>query len=146
MKVILFSLLGIFLYALAGVLVEVKLKNVNTLTLMAMYPVIIFAAAVIMRQVTYRPDAGYDFPVGAMFGWVMVLGVIYAGADFFYVGAYTAGGDVRTITAVVVVAPVFASVIKYYWLGSVPNRWQLLSFVAAAITVALANKGMSVQN
>ena len=71
----------------------------------------------------------------------IVLGLIYTAGDYFFVSAYTNGGDVVTITCITVLIPVVASLMKFGITKHVPNLWQVSGYLLAAVAVLLVAKG-----
>ena len=83
-------------------------------------------------------------PSGSMIILTILVGLAYFIADSFYLGAYTGGGDVLTVTARVVMIPVLASAIKYFWTGGLPNLYQVIGYILAVAAVIMVAKGSSV--
>lgn len=140
-KPVVFALLGMALYALANLILEQKFSKFNNLTLMCVYILPILLVAIIGRQLTRTSDPSFDFPVGLDLAILVMMGLIFAAADYFYIGAYTSGGDLLTISCIVVMFPVFASLLKFAWTLALPNMWQMGGYVLAAGAVLLIAKG-----
>src|SRR5262245_2976071 len=121
MKPILFTLIATACYAVCNVLLELKFSKLNALTLMIMYASVIWISAFGVRQLVKTDDPSFSFPVGTMLLLVIMLGLIYAAGDYFFVSAYTNGGDVVTITCITVLIPVVASLLKFGITKSLPN-------------------------
>lgn len=147
-KAVVFAILAPILYASGNVLLEHKFSKYNNLTLMIAYGAIITVSAITMRALTKDGNASYDFPVGNELWLLVVLGLIFFAADYFFIGAYTNDGDLLTITILMILLPVFASLFKF--IGSFiingmvytqPNQLQLSGYILAAIAVLLVVKG-----
>lgn len=93
------------------------------------------------RVVTKNSDPSFDFPAGNDLLILFGIGLIFFAADYFYIGAYTNGGDLATVTCIVALLPVVASVFKFAWTQSLPNAYQASGFVLAFIAVLLVSKG-----
>lgn len=106
-----------------------------------MYSPLIFLLALAFRQTMYVQNSGFEFPTGTTFLLVLVLGTLYACADFSYVSAYTQGGDVRMVLTIASLSPVFASVIKIGLGQGLPNGWQIASYIVALAAIVIAAKG-----
>ncbi len=145
MKSVWFSLFAVAFYAAANVLLEQKLSKYNNLTIIVCYAAVITGCAFLLRQTTKTSDPSYAFPSGSDLGLVLFLGLLFVAADYFYIGAYTTGGNLLTITSIMIMFPVLASVIKFLWVGAVPNRYHVLGYVVAAIAVILIAKGNMIQ-
>src|SRR5690349_15669048 len=113
MKPILFALVATACYAVCNVLLELKFSKLNALTLMIVYASVIWISAVSLRQLVKTNDPSFSFPAGTTLVLALVLGLIYTAGDYFFVGAYTNGGDVVTITCITILIPVVASLLKF---------------------------------
>jgi len=141
MKPILFTLVATACYAVCNVLLELKFSKLNALTVMILYASVIWISAVGVRQLVKTDDPSFRFPTGTMLLLALVLGLIYATGDYFFVSAYTKGGDVVTITSITVLIPVVASLLKFGITKQLPNAWQISGYVLAAGAVFLVAKG-----
>jgi uncharacterized membrane protein len=141
MKPVLFTLIATACYAICNVLLDVKFSRLNALTLMIVYASVIWISAFGVRQLVKTEDPSFSFPTGSLLFLAIVLGLIYATGDYFFVSAYTNGGDVVTITCITVMIPVVASLIKFGLTKSLPNLWQVSGYVLAAGAVVLVAKG-----
>jgi drug/metabolite transporter (DMT)-like permease len=141
MKPIVFTLVATACYAVCNVLLELKFSKLNALTLMIVYASVIWISAVGLRQLVKTNDPSFGFPVGTMLLVAIGLGLIYTIGDYFFVSAYTSGGDVITITCITVLIPVVASLLKFGITKQLPNLWQVSGYVLAAAAVVLVAKG-----
>jgi len=141
MKPILFALIATAFYSVCNVLLELKFSKLNALTLMIVYASVIWISAVGMRHLVKTDDPSFSFPTGTMLALAIMLGLIYTIGDYFFISAYTSGGDVVTITCITILIPVVASLIKFGITKSVPNLWQVSGYVLAAGGVILVAKG-----
>ena len=141
MKPILFTLVATACYAVCNVLLELKFSKLNALTLMILYASVIWISAFGMRQFVKTSDPSFRFPAGTLLFLAIVLGLIYAAGDYFFVSAYTNGGDVITITCITILIPVVASLIKFGITKQLPNLWQASGYILAAGAVVLVAKG-----
>lgn len=145
MKPVIFALLAMVCYAISNVLLELKFSKYNTFTIMICYLSIVVTFAIIGRQVTLTDDPSFKFPTGSALMWMIVLGLVFTAADYFYIGAYTNGGSLMTITGIVVMFPVFASIVKFAVNRDLPNGWQVAGYALAVCAVALVTKGSMVK-
>lgn len=141
MQSIIYAFIGTILYAMTGVVIEQKLEKFNTpsLVFLFMVPMIPIALVWIWAQKSLHQQV--NFPSGTAFWLVMVLGVLYYFADYFYIGAFTSGGNVLTITTIVLIAPAIASIIKYYWVGGKPSALQVGGYLCIVAGMLLITKG-----
>ncbi len=140
-KPIVFALLAMALYAVANVLLEQKFAKFNNLTLMCIYVLPILFIGIVGRQLTKTSDPSFDFPIGQDMVILVIMGFIFAAADYFYIGAFTNGGSLLTITSIMIMFPVFASLIKFVWMQGLPNMWQIGGYILAVGAVMLIAKG-----
>jgi len=141
MKPILFSLVATGCYAVCNVLLELKFSKLNALTVMILYASVIWISAFGMRQFINTGDPSFSFPTGKLLVLAIVLGLIYTAGDYFFVSAYTSGGDVITITCITILIPVIASLLKFGITQQLPNLWQVSGYLLAAAGVFLVAKG-----
>ena len=148
MKAYLFTVLASVVYSLASVLVEYKFPRYNNLSLIVVYSLVIFVIATIVRATMKGSDASYAFPVGVDLVFLVVLGVLFFVADYLYIGSYTNGGDLMTITMLAVLFPVYAAVLKFFgsfvFEGMVfqpPNFYQIAGYFFAGLAVLFILKG-----
>lgn len=143
-KPVIFSFLALACYSVTNVILQEKFSKFNNLTLMCVYMVPILVVAVIGRVVTKTSDPSFDFPVGQDLAVLIGVGILFAIADYFYVGAYTNGGDLTTTTCIIAMLPVVASIIRYAWVGGIPNAYQISGYFCALLAVLLVAKGSAV--
>lgn len=134
------------LYAASNVILEEKLASYHTLALLVVWDALMLALSLIglgWLKFTGQPVA---IPAGAALGLTAGVGIMYFAADFLFIGAYTGGGKLMTVTAITVMFPAMAVAMKYFWTGhGLPNGYQLGSYAAAAVAVFLAVKGSVVR-
>ena len=145
MKPILYALFGTICYAMGNVLLEQKLSKYNNLTLIVCFSFITCGLALIMRQFTKNDDPSYSFPVGLGLVFMLVLGVIYFGGDYFFIGAYTNGGNLFTIVSITLLFPVFASIFKLAFTKNTPNLWHIGGYLLATLAVLMVTRGNMVK-
>lgn len=140
-KPVVFSLLAVVCYAIANVLFEQRFAKYNNLTLICVYAVPIFLVGVVGHALTKTSDPSFDFPVGVDLTLLIAIGFILGAADYFYTGAYTHGGDLLTITSIIVMMPIVASMFKFVLTRNLPNMWLVGGYVLAIGAVILIAKG-----
>ena len=152
-KALVFAILAPVLYALANVILEHKYAKYNNLTVLIVVYATVFVLAVAVRQVVKTTGPSFDFPSGnELLFCILGLSVVFFFADYFFIGAYTNGGDILTITILTLLFPVFASLFKF--IGSKfidgmtytqPNPYQMGGYALAIIAVLLVVKGSPVK-
>lgn len=147
-KALSFAIAAPILYAFANVILEYKFSKYNNLSILVVYTPIIVALAVSLYFVTKTSDVSYTLPAGNDLWLLVGIGVVFFVADYLFIGAYTNGGDLITITILTLLFPVFASLFKYA--GSLvvsgmvyapPNVWQISGYILAAVAILFVVKG-----
>jgi drug/metabolite transporter (DMT)-like permease len=143
MKSIIYALIGIILYAVQNTIIDVRLKQYSTVSLLVgMYIILLplgvglFLYQKYMGQAMITPS-GNDFKIVAFVAAMFFIG------DFFYVGAYTSGGNVVTITILLVLMPVIGGLMKFWWLKESPTPYHFVAFVCAALAIVFIALGDS---
>lgn len=148
-KALVFAVLAPVFYALGNVVLEHKFSKYNNLTIMIATYSFIIALAIIVRHAVKTGDPSFNFPAGNEL-WLGVAGLalILFCADYFFIGAYTNGGDLATITFLTILFPVFASFFKFFGSKFIPgmvyvqpNYWLIAGYVLAAVAVLCIIKG-----
>ena len=141
MKPIWLALCALVMWALQNVFLDVKLSRFSEIAiLLELYLVMLplaFVGWLYMR--------GTHQTVVAPQGWMLVLvllsGVMYFAADYCFISAYTSGGHLLAVSTIVVLFPIFSSIIRYLWVGGTPNRYHLAGYLLAGMAVLLLGKG-----
>ncbi len=141
MKPVIFSLIAMIFFAVSNTMLEMKFSKYNNLTLMSAYSFVICVFATMTRLVVKKEDPSFLFPTGTNLALLFLMGLLFAIADYFYVGAYTNGGSLLTVTSITIMFPIFASVIKFLVAKQVPNKWQFAGYILAACAILMVVKG-----
>jgi drug/metabolite transporter (DMT)-like permease len=145
MKPVLYASLAVLFYALGNVITEQKLKSYTQFaTMLYCYvPMVVMTmtALLILRS---RGQA-IAFPSGSALVVAGVIALVFFAADTFFFSAYTNNADSFTVSAIAVMFPAAASLMKYAWTGAVPNRYHVAAYAIAILAVALAEKGNALQ-
>ena len=144
-KPVMFALLAMVFYAITNVVLAEKFSKFNNLTVMCVYVVPIVLVAFVGRWLTKTSDPSFDFPVGSDLLTLIIIGFLWAAADYFYIGAFTIGGSLLTITSIMIMFPAVAILIKYLWTRDLPNMWMIGGYILAAGAVMLVIKGSTVR-
>lgn len=145
MKPVLFACLAVLFYALGNVITEQKLKPYTQFgTMLFCYvPMVVFAIGALgflkMRQ---QPIA---LPTGNALYVAGLIAVVFFVADTFFFSAYTNNADSFTVSAITLMFPAFASLMKYLWTGQTPNRYHVAAYAVAIVAVVLAERGNQLQ-
>ncbi len=146
MKPVIFSIVATLCYAFCNVLIERYLVKYNNLTIVICYTAVILFLTLFARQIIKTTDdPSFDFPTGDAAWIILGVGLLYTVADYCYIGAYTGGGSLITITSIISMFPIFASLIKFLFTKDLPNIWQLSGYAVAVIAILLVAKGSTVE-
>ena len=135
MKSIVYACIAIMLYAIQNTIIDVKLKNNSTASLLLVFYIVLLPLAIGLFCYQKLSGQAVTIPQGNTLWIVVAVAVMFFVADFFYFGAYTSGGDVATITIILVLMPVVSALIKFLWVKDVPTPYHMIGFVFAAISV-----------
>lgn len=140
MKPILLALAGMTIYAVTGVIIEQRLEKFSTAALVLLFTAPMVVISLIWLAVQ-KSNGGVAFPAGGALVLTLLLGAIYFFGDYFYLGAFTSGGNVLAISTVAILAPVLTALIRHFWVGGWPNAYQVGGYALAAAAVLLLAKG-----
>lgn len=141
MKSVLYACAAMVLYAIQNVTIEQRLAKYSTVSILFYFYLVMFPMAAIL--VSYMKVSGQQlaWPSGNAITLVLGVGVAYFFADYCFVSAYTSGGSIMTVMILAMMFPVFASIIKYFWVGGLPNFYQIASYLVAVVSILLLIKG-----
>lgn len=145
------AMLSYFLYASQAAILEQKLGQFSTATILLIVYIVAIPLAVGRLFMMVQAGTPVVWPSsGASLGWVAVASIVFFLADFCMVRAYTlsferGGQYLFEIVAVGALFPVFAVLIKWLWTGALPNRWSCAAFITAFVTVMFAAKSVTSQ-
>ncbi|MEY2640871.1 MAG: hypothetical protein RL150_264 [Candidatus Parcubacteria bacterium] len=142
MKTTLYALIGIVLYAIQNAIIDVKLKQYSPTGILLGFYIILLPLALGLFLWQKASGQPVGIPTGKPFLILSLVAVMFFIADFFYIGAYTSGGNVVTVTILLSLMPVIGGIIKFFWVRDVPNGWQVTSFgfaLIAVICIAIGN-------
>lgn len=141
MKSVIYAFIGTCLYAITGVVIEQKLEKFNTISLVILFVLPMIPLALIWLGVQKVTHQEITFPTGTALLIVMVMGVAYFFADYFYLSAFTHGGSVLTISMIILIVPAVAAIIRYFWVGGLPNTYQIIGYVLIVTAMIFITKG-----
>mgnify|MGYP001581267508 CR=1 FL=1 len=136
--------MAVVFYALQNVIMEMKFAKYSTVAILVIgYSVMLPLTLARISQMRFTGEA-VVFPTGAILAIAFMTGILWFLGDYSYVSAYTTGGDLVTITTIIALFPVVASIIKFFFTGAVPNVYQIAGWLLAIIAVYLVGKGAAV--
>ena len=128
----------------ANALLKQELSKFHSLTIIISYCTVGLVLSVIFRQVLQAnsQEVNLSFLDDKLeWGYLLLLGVVLFLGNYFYTSAYTSGGNVIIICSLLILTPVFAVIFNTLWVREMPNLYQILGFIFAAIAVFLVAKG-----
>ena len=141
MKPVLLACLAVILYAGQNVMMDMKLSKFSTISILVLGYLVMLPLSLIRIGSMRLTGEAIVFPNGIFLWLALLTGLIWFLADYAYVSAYTSGGSLLTITTIVTLFPVVASVAKFIWTGGLPNSYQIAGYILAATAVYLVGKG-----
>ncbi len=145
-QTILWAVAAGMLYAFLLVGTEVKFSQYSPQILqVCFYPVMLLITVMWLAS---RRGMGLDntLPTAALLVFAIVLGVVYYFADVALLKALTTGGTATAVAVVLAMSPVFTALVRFLWVGGLPNRYHVIAFLLAVATVVVATKGEIVAN
>ena len=142
-KAIIYALIGVVLYGVQNAIIDVKLKQYSTVSLLVWFYLALLPCGLLLLGFQKYTGQEIVAPKGGDLWAMVAVGVMFFIADYFYLGAYTNGSDVVTITLLLVLMPVIGAAVKFLWVGERPNLCHLAAFACATLAVvfvALAAK------
>ncbi len=142
---VIFPLCAMVCYAIANLVIEQKLaKSTSSLNIVFIYSSITALFSFSLRFINKTNTITDSLPTGEVLAYCVVVGLLFFSADYFYATAYTNGASLLTVTPLIALVPVFATLVKFTLTGELPNIWHALGFVFALISVYLVTKGNAV--
>jgi len=92
MTSLVYALIGIVLYAIQNTIIDVRLKQYSTVNLLVGWYIVLLPLAVGLFFYQRFIGTPTPFPSGNDLKVLAAVAVMFFIADFFYVGAFTAGG------------------------------------------------------
>ena len=138
---VIYAFLAMWLYALQNVIIEVKLSKYTTMALLLYWYLTLAPLAVASLWYMYITGQSIIMPNRNDAMIAIAVGLMFFCADFFYIGAYTNGGSLLTVTTLVVMFPAIAQLIKFAWIGGSLNYYHMFGYLLAAIAVILIGRG-----
>jgi len=140
MKSIIYAIFATILYAVSGVVIEQKLGKFNTVPLTLLFTLAFIPLGIFILAFQKLGHQEIKFPTHGLLWLTLAMGAFYFLADYFYIGAFTAGGSAVVITTIIMIAPVIAAVVENIWTGSLPNEYQIVGYIFAVVAVLLMTK------
>ena len=140
MRSALFAIIGVFGYVIMNVIIEQRLKQASPLatSLLMLACGIAFVLPAALAQWYFYPK--FVLPPLTDIRLLVVLGVAFAFADYFFLKAYNSGGSLIMISTMVALFPFFASLLNVAVGGDVPSTRQLLGWIVAVIAIILVSE------
>ena len=140
-RAIALTALAVILYALQNVLMEQRLAKHSTVSILVIAYTVMLPLSLIRLLHLRLAGNPVIFPTGSLLTVALLTGLLWFASDYCYVGAYTSGGDLVTITTVIALFPVAASVIRFFITAALPNAYQFGAWLLAAAAVYLVTRG-----
>src|SRR5262245_7238669 len=146
MKQVIYPCIAVILYPLGNVITEPRLNPYTQFETMAFCYVPVLAMTCGALAFLKWQDRTISFPTGDALYVAGLIAIVFFLADTFFFSAYTNNADAFTVSSIALMFPAAASLMKYFWTGSVPNRYHIAAYAVAVVAVALAEKGNEIQS
>jgi drug/metabolite transporter (DMT)-like permease len=143
LKSIIYALIGLTLYAVQNTIIDVRLKQFSTLSLLVVFYLTMLPLGLMLLVYQKYTGEQLTIPTGDSLKIVVVVAIMFFIADFFYIGAYTSGGSAVPITILAALVPVVCALMKFVWVREVPTNFHFAGFVCALLAVAFIAFGNS---
>lgn len=143
MRGAIYATIAVVLFSFLNVALEQKLSKYNAAALMLCFYVVMVPLAFARVGFVRITDGSVAFPTGVLLAFVFLFGAVYFVADFSYISAFTsAGADVMTVTTILMMTPVFSSLVKYvYTGGGLPNVSQVIGYLLTIAAIYFVGRG-----
>ncbi|KKT95073.1 MAG: hypothetical protein UW97_C0029G0002 [Parcubacteria group bacterium GW2011_GWA2_45_15] len=143
MRGAIYATIAVVLFSFLNVALEQKLMKYNAAALMVCFYAVMVPLAFTRVGFVRITEGSVAFPTGTLLIIAFVFGVVYFFADFSYISAFTAAGaSVMTVTTILMMTPVFSSLVKYFYTGGgLPNSYQIAGYILAVVAILLVSKG-----
>lgn len=132
MKKFSFVIVACFLWAIQNAALEIKLSKYSALgNMLVTYLTALPLALATLLFLRFSGASATVLPSGEGLAWAVGCALLFFIADFFYISAYTLGGNSNSISILTLTIPVFVFGIKFWWKGEVPSGNHVLAFVCA---------------
>ncbi|MBX4195457.1 hypothetical protein KW796_00670 [Candidatus Parcubacteria bacterium] len=143
MKPTVYAVIGLVMYGLQNAIIDIKLKGYSTVSLLVGFYLILLPLG--LGLFLYQKYVGQPLviPSGSAMMTVSAVAIMFFIADFFYIGAYTNGGNAIAITILAALVPVVVALVKFGVIREVPTPYHFGGFVLALMSVMLVAYGNS---
>ena len=144
MKPIIYAILGAIFYGLSTVIIEQKLSKIHSMVIIICYfPIVILFSIILWKIFQYTsPSPSLNIPTDKT-TWTsfLTLGIIVFCASFFFLGAFTSGGNAIVVSSLLILAQIAATIFRNFWIKEIPNPYQITGYLLAAIAIILISLG-----
>ena len=142
MKSIIYAIIGLIMYGLQNAIIDVKLKEFSVLSLLVGFYLVLLPLGLLLFAYQWFFGEKMVLPPREAMYLVAAVAAMFFVADFFYVAAFTNGGNAIAITILAALVPVVVAITKFVWVREVPTAYHVVGFtfaLAAVACVALGN-------
>src|ERR1043165_1981899 len=138
MKPVIYACMAVLFYAFGNVITEQKLKPYTQFATMACCYIPMVAMTFAALGSMKLQGRSISIPSGGALYFAGMIAIVFFIADSFFFSAYTNNADSFTVSAIALMFPPAASLMKYLWTGQMPNRYQVAAYLVAVLAVVLA--------
>ena len=113
MRPVIYACLAVTLYAVTNVVIEQKLSKIHQIPiLLCSYPLMLVLALAWFGKMSVNGDNA-TIPSGWLLLIILGNAAVWFMADFLFIGAFSEGGSLFTITTIIMMFPVVAAIVKF---------------------------------
>lgn len=144
MKPIVYTLFAVFFYAVSNTILELKLAKYHAFTTLSVVGGVLCVTMFFLRLFFVgADDPTRPYPVGDALLILLVAAVVWMLGDSFFVSAYTSGGDVLTVTSIIIFFPLVSAGMKLAAVGKYPNMLMMVAAVILMCGAVVMAKGIA---
>src|SRR5687767_550703 len=115
MRPIIYAVIGVVLYGIQNAIIDVKLRQYSTVGLLIGWYVTMLPMGLLLFAYQKYAQQEIVLPPYDAMKIVAIVAVMFFIADFFYISAFTNGGDALTITILALLVPLIVAITKFVW-------------------------------
>ncbi|MDO8565144.1 MAG: DMT family transporter [bacterium] len=141
MKPIVYAVIGVLMYGVQNAIIDLRLREYSTVGLLIGWYVTMLPLGLILFAYQKYSGQPIQLPPQDAMKIVGAVAVMFFIADFFYISAFTSGGNAIAITILAVLVPIVVAIAKFVMTREMPTGYHFAAFACATLAVALVAIG-----
>ncbi len=138
------AIISTFLYATQGTLLDLKLRMYTPSAVVLLLYAGMAPTAMIHLLCLRLSNQQISSPPGTLLPMILLIGVAYYGADFFFVKALSLNTGIVVVGSVLLLVPVISAVMKGIIAHKWPNTWIVVGFLGIVLSIVAMQRGLDV--